>query len=107
MGGLGLERFTVALRTPQGRCASTPPNPPFARGGKSGGPARFLSPPCEGGGRGVLRQRTSSVCNPTVKRSKGNVLDLWAAIHRLPLYEAALHLAETFNLPRSRGEEPV
>src|SRR5205823_1717066 len=37
-----LERFTVALRTPQGRCASTPPNPPFARGGKSGGPARFL-----------------------------------------------------------------
>ena len=28
---------------------------------------------------------------------KGNVLDLWAAIHRLPLYEAALHLAETFQ----------
>ena len=38
---------------------------------------------------------------------KGNVLDLWAAIHRLPLYEAALHLAETFNLTRSREEEPV
>jgi transposase len=38
---------------------------------------------------------------------KGNVLDLWAAIHRLPLYEAALHLAETFRLPRSREEEPV
>jgi transposase len=38
---------------------------------------------------------------------QGNVLDLWAAIHRLPLYEAALHLAETFNLPRSREEEPV
>ena len=38
---------------------------------------------------------------------KGNVLDLWAAIHRLPLYEAALHLAETFQLPRNRGEEPV
>jgi hypothetical protein len=31
-----------------------------------------------------------------------NVLDLWAAIHRLPLYEAALHLAEAVNLPRSR-----
>jgi transposase len=38
---------------------------------------------------------------------KGNVLDLWAAIHRLPLYEAALHLAETFGLPRNREEEPV
>jgi hypothetical protein len=39
--------------------------------------------------------------------AKGNVLDLWAAIHRLPLYEAALHLAETFGLPRNREEEPV
>jgi len=38
---------------------------------------------------------------------KGNVLDLWAAVHRLPLYEAALHLAETFHLPRNREEEPV
>jgi transposase len=38
---------------------------------------------------------------------KGNVLDFWAAIHRLPLYEAALHLAETFRLPRNREEEPV
>jgi hypothetical protein len=38
---------------------------------------------------------------------KGNVLDLWAAIHRLPLYDAALHLAETFGLPRNREEKPV
>jgi transposase len=38
---------------------------------------------------------------------KGNVLDLWAAIHRLPLYGAALHLAETFQLARNREEEPV
>jgi transposase len=38
---------------------------------------------------------------------KGNVLDLWAAVHRLPLYEAALHLAETFQVPRNREEEPV
>jgi transposase len=29
----------------------------------------------------------------------GNVLDLWAAVHRLPLYEAARHLAETFQVP--------
>ena len=34
----------------------------------------------------------------------GNVLDLWAAVHRLPLYEAALHLANTFRLPRNREE---
>jgi transposase len=39
--------------------------------------------------------------------AQGNVLDLWAAIHRLPLYEAALHLAETFRLHRNREEEPV
>jgi transposase len=38
---------------------------------------------------------------------KGNALDLWAAIHRLPPYEAALHLAETFQLPRNREEDPV
>jgi len=38
--------------------------------------------------------------------AKGNVLDLWAAVHRLPLYEAALHLAETFHLPRNREENP-
>jgi hypothetical protein len=37
----------------------------------------------------------------------GNVLDLWAAVHRLPLYEAALHLAETFHLSLNREEEPV
>jgi len=34
----------------------------------------------------------------------GNTLDLWAAVHRLPLYEAALHLAATFHLPRNREE---
>jgi transposase len=37
----------------------------------------------------------------------GNVLDFWAAVHHLPLYEAALHLAETFQLRRNREEEPV
>jgi transposase len=40
-------------------------------------------------------------------RAQGNALDLWAAIHKLPLYEAALHLAETFQLVRNREEEPV
>lgn len=39
--------------------------------------------------------------------AQGNVLDLWAAVHRLPLYEAALNLAQTFQVPRNREEEPV
>jgi DNA primase len=29
----------------------------------------------------------------------GNVLDLWAAVRRLPLYEAARDLAATFQVP--------
>ena len=37
---------------------------------------------------------------------KGNVLDLWAAIHRLPLYEAALDLAETFQVPGTEKRNP-
>jgi transposase len=37
----------------------------------------------------------------------GNVLDFWATLHRLPLYDAALNLAATFQLPRNREEEPV
>jgi transposase len=40
-------------------------------------------------------------------RAQGNVLDLWAAMHRLPLYEAALHLAGTFQLAVNRENEPV
>jgi transposase len=41
--------------------------------------------------------------------AQGNVLDLWAAVQRLPLYEAAQHLAQTFTLPlpTNREEEPV
>ena len=39
--------------------------------------------------------------------ARGNVLDLWAAVHRVSLYDAALHLAETFQLRRNREEEPV
>lgn len=40
-------------------------------------------------------------------RAQGNALDLWAAIKKLPLHEAALQLAETFQVPRNRAEEPV
>jgi len=42
--------------------------------------------------------------------AKGNVLDLWAAVHGLPLGEAARHLAQTFRLnppSATREEEPV
>jgi transposase len=39
--------------------------------------------------------------------AKGNVLDLWASLHQLPLHEAALHLAETFDLAVTRKEKPV
>jgi len=35
----------------------------------------------------------------------GNVLDLWAAIHKLPLREAALDLVETFHLDVRNPEE--
>ena len=40
---------------------------------------------------------------------QGNVLDFWAAWRRLPLHEAALDLADTFQLQchRNREEEPV
>jgi transposase len=39
--------------------------------------------------------------------AQGNVLDLWAAMKQLPLYEAAQELATTFKLKRNREEEPV
>jgi len=29
---------------------------------------------------------------------EGNVLDFWAAVHNMPLHEAAMHLAKTFHL---------
>ena len=35
--------------------------------------------------------------------AKGNVLDLWAAVHGLPLGEAAKHLAQTFGLDLPNG----
>ena len=41
--------------------------------------------------------------------AQGNALDLWAKWRRLPLYEAAIDLAQTFNLDPygNREEEPV
>jgi DNA primase len=66
-------------------------------------------------GQGTTAERTFSVhlgknifqCFHAGCGLKGNVLDLWAAVHRLPLYEAAISLAETFGLALNREEEPV
>lgn len=71
--------------------------------------------PCPVHGQATDRQGTFSVhlgknicqCFQADCAAQGNVLDLWAAIQRLPLYEAALHLAETFHLHRNREEERV
>src|SRR5262249_50926312 len=64
---------------------------------------------------GDRRQRTLSIhlgknafhCFHADCQRQGNALDFWAAYHRLPLYEAALHLADTFHLYRNREEAPV
>jgi transposase len=53
----------------------------------------------------VNLQRNIFRCfNPTCA-AQGNVLDLWAAYHDLPLHEAALHLAETFGIMLPRLED--
>ena len=77
------------------------------------GPQRRASCPLHG--PSTASERTLSVhlgknifqCFQPECAAHGNVLDFWAAVHKLPLYEAALHLAETFGLARNREEEPV
>ena len=79
------------------------------------GPGQQRRGPCPMHGQPAGAERTFSVhlgkdvfrCFHADCAVKGNVLDLWAALHRLPLYEAAVHLSETFELPRKREEEPV
>jgi len=64
---------------------------------------------------GDRRQRPLSIhlgknafhCFHAECQRQGNALDFWAAYHRLPLYEAALHLAEALHLYRNREEAPV
>ncbi len=71
--------------------------------------------PCPIHGHATDRHHTFSVhlgknvfqCFKADCAAQGNVLDFWAALHRLPLYDAALNLAATFQLPRNREEEPV
>jgi transposase len=80
---------------------------------RGGGPQR--RGPCPLHSHPAAAERTFSVnlqkntfkCFHSECGVQGNALDLWAALHRLPLYEAALHLAQTFGLPRNREEEPV
>ena len=71
--------------------------------------------PCPLHGQADDRNHTFSVhlgknvfqCFQRECAAHGNVLDFWAALQRLPLYEASLHLAETFQLLRNREEELV
>ena len=71
--------------------------------------------PCPVHSQGATAERSFSVhlgknifqCFHAGCGLKGNVLDLWAAVRRLPLYEAALDLAGTFQLALNREEEPV
>jgi transposase len=44
-------------------------------------------------------------CGDPTCQAQGNTLDLWALAHELPLYEAALHLADTFHLQTHRTRE--
>jgi transposase len=63
---------------------------------------------------GDRRQRTLSVhlgknafhCFQADCQAQGNALDFWAAYHRLPLYEAAMHLADKFQLYRTEKRHP-
>jgi transposase len=47
-----------------------------------------------------LKKHVFRCCDPKCQ-AQGNALDLWALAHNLPLYEAALHLADTFHLQLS------
>jgi transposase len=79
-----------------------------ARGQQRRGPCPIHSQPTD-------RRRTFSAhlgknlfqCFHADCAAHGNVLDLWATLHHLSLYEAALDLADTFHLRRNREEEPV
>jgi hypothetical protein len=51
-----------------------------------------------------LKSHVFRCCHPTCG-VQGNALDLWAAARHLPLYEAALDLAQTFHLKTQRSRE--
>jgi transposase len=51
-----------------------------------------------------LEKHAFRCCDPSCQ-AQGNTLDLWALAHQLPLYEAALHLADTFHLQLTPNRE--
>ena len=75
----------------------------------SGAQRRCACPIHRGDGRG----RTFSVnldlhkyhCFDARCQSQGDVIDLWAALHRMSLRDAALDLVRTFGLEPSTGTE--
>jgi transposase len=79
---------------------------------KGSGPQR--RGPCPLHAPGDARNRSFSVnlvkkvfhCFHPPCGAHGNVLDLWAAMHHLPLYQAARHLAETFHLELASAYGP-
>jgi hypothetical protein len=75
------------------------------RGAQRYGPCPFHAVKRENRSFSVnLKKHVFRCCHPTC-HVQGNALDLWARAHRLPLYEAALHLAETFHLQIQRTRE--
>ena len=78
---------------------------------RGSGPQRRGPCPVHGASGDRLRsfsvhlQKNAFQCFHPPCASQGNVIDLWAAVHRLPLREAAHHLASTFNLRTTRGTE--
>jgi transposase len=80
---------------------------------KGSGPQRRGPCPVHGGGPGPGRSFSVHLgkdvfqCFHPPCGARGNVLDLWAAVRRLPLYQAAQDLASTFQveLPSIPGPE--
>ena len=53
---------------------------------------------CSTSSRSFSAHLTRQVYHCFACRSSGNVLDLWAAIHTLSIYQAAMHLCHVANL---------
>jgi len=75
------------------------------RGAQRYGPCPFHAAKRENRSFSVnLKKHVFRCCHPTC-HAQGAALDLWALAHGLPLYEAALHLAQTFHLQTQRTRE--
>lgn len=76
------------------------------RGAQRNGPCPFHTASRQGSRSFCvnLKKQVFRCCQPTCD-VHGNALDLWATARKLPLYEAALDLAETFHLELRRNRE--